>query len=292
MTDVGIVLLNHKGSHFIENLYLNIFNKIGIEPNRWIFLIVDNSLEENESRIVRDFAKIKNNVIFISSNENKGYAHGNNLGLRYLSENRIKYGLIINPDIVFLTQNFIFDFIDLIEINKSIGIIGPKLIDNKGNEISIFPKMNLINALVGSKKLHSESLAKQVYATMGCCLFVDTYKLNEIGFFDESTFLYREEQILAEKIINNKLLWYVLPNVEVLHNHTRKIQSTAKLLQHKIYEYRSTKIYFKKYLNYSNYYIFLYTTLFLLKTITYYNIVIILNLNNKLKKYFSPISSQ
>jgi len=282
MIEVGMVLLNHKGSHFLENLYLNISEKISMDFDRWLFLVVDNSIDESESIFLRDFAQKRNNVKLIFSKENKGYAHGNNLGLRYLSENEIEYGLIINPDVIFLTQNFICHFIDLIKTNKSIAIIGPKLLDSNGKEITTITKMNIINTIVDYNPEYTESKHKHVYATIGCCLFIDVNRVKEINFLDEKTFLYREELILAEKLIVNKMLWCVLPLVEVIHNHSRKIQSPAKLLQHKFYEYESTKYYFIKYLNYSSLYVFGYSILFLSKIFLYYNYVLIYYLKNKI----------
>ena len=286
MFEVGIVLLNHKGSHFLEDLYLNISEKISMDFDRWLFLIVDNSIDERESIFLKDFAQKKNNVKLIFSTENKGYAHGNNLGLRYLSEKGIEYGLIINPDIIFITHNFIYHFIDLIKTNKSISIIGPKLLDTEGNEISTITKLNFVNAVINYNPDYIKFEPKPVYATMGCCLFFDVNRFKKLNFLDESTFLYREEQIFAEKLIVNKMLWYVLPAIEVIHNHSRKTQNPSKLLQHKLYEYESTKYYFKNYLNYSNIYVFIYTLLFVSKTFLYYVYVLILYLTNEIKKKY------
>lgn len=286
MIDVGVVLLNHKGSHYIEDLYLNISNKIGVEFEKWLFLIVDNSLDEKETFFIKDFAHKRSNVKVIFSKENKGYAHGNNLGLRYLSENSIKYGLIVNPDIIFLTQNFLSQFIDLIKSNKDISIIGPKLLDPLGKEITTITKLNFINAVIDYDPSFVGSDPKNVYATMGCCLFLDLISLKEVNFLDEGTFLYREEQILAEKLIVNKMLWYVLPVIEVIHNHSRKTQSPSKLLRHKLYEYESTKLYFVKYLDYRGLYVFAYLILFLFKTLLYYNYVIFIYSINAIKKKY------
>lgn len=287
MVEVGLVLLNHKSSHYIDDLYLNISDKIGIEFEKWLFLIVDNSIDNNESVFISDFAKTKSNVRVIFSNENNGYAHGNNLGLKYLHENNVKYGMIINPDIIFLTQNFIFHFIRLIKSNDSITAIGPKLLDPILKEITLLTKMNFINAVIDYNPSFIEIIKpKVVYATMGCCIFLDITRLNKINFLDEGTFLYREEQILAEKLICNKMFWYVLPNIEVIHNHSRKTQSLSKLILHKKHEYKSTKLYFVKYLNYSFFYVFTYFILFSFKTFLYLNYVLIINSIDAIKKKY------
>lgn len=286
MIEVGILLLNHKGSHYFDDLYLNVSEKICLEIDQWLFLIIDNSIDEKESILVRKFALNKSNVKVIFSEQNKGYAHGNNIGLRYFFENKIKYGLIINPDIVFLTNNFISHFIGLIKTNKSISIIGPKLLTPIGNEISSFTKMNLVNFVIDYMPKYVENTTKNVYATTGCCLFLDVNKLKDINYLDENTFLYREEQILAEKLILNNMLWYVLPDIKVIHNHSRKIQSPFQLLWHKFHEYESTKYYFTKYKNYNILYIYLYSLLYALKTFLYFNYVLILFTKCKLKKRF------
>ena len=287
MIEVGLVLLNHKSSHYIDDLYLNISDKIGIEFEKWLFLIVDNSIDDNESVFISDFAKTKSNVKVIFSNENNGYAHGNNLGLKYLYQNNVKYGMIINPDIIFLTQNFIFHFIRLIKSNDSITAIGPKLLDPIHKEITLITKMNFINAVIDYNPSFTEIIKpKVVYATMGCCIFLDITRLNKINFLDEGTFLYREEQILAEKLIRNKMFWYVLPNIEVIHNHSRKTQSLSKLILHKKNEYKSTKLYFVKYLNYSFFYVFTYFIIFSFKTFLYLNYVLNINSIDAIKKKY------
>jgi N-acetylglucosaminyl-diphospho-decaprenol L-rhamnosyltransferase len=284
MTEIGIILLNHKSSYFLESLYSNISDNISIDFDKWLFLIVDNSIDNNESIIIRKFANNKKNVKVIFSKVNKGYAHGNNLGLNYLYEHKINYGLIINPDIIFLTPNFFYDFLNIIKTNESICIVGPKLIDSYGKEISLISKMNIINAVIDYNPKYSDSISKNVYATIGCCLFIDILKFKQINFLDERTFLYREEQILAEKLIKNKMLWFVIPGINVIHNHVRKVQNPKKLLAHKIHEFNSTKIYFKEYLNYKNIYVFIYSILFFLKTILHYGYVLIINIINEIKK--------
>lgn len=286
MIEVGILLLNYKCSHYIEQLYSNIYEKIGLDSDRWLFLIVDNSVDENESIFIEKFRFGKKNVKCIYSNENKGYAHGNNIGLKYLFDNKIEYGLIINPDIVVLTNNFFLNYIELIKSNKEICVIGPKLLSSRRIEIPTIPRMNLINSFIGLKNEYSGDLSKPVYATAGCCLFVDVNKLNEIDFFDENTFLYREEQILAEKLLANNMLWYSLPNVETIHNHSRKVQTPLGFLRHKFYEFESTKYYLIQYLKSDTLFIWCYSSMFILKTILYLTFVLILSLKCKQKKIF------
>jgi GT2 family glycosyltransferase len=183
-----------------------------------------------------------------------------------------------------LTPNFFYDFLNIIKTNESICIVGPKLIDSYGKEISLISKMNIINAVIDYNPKYSDSISKNVYATIGCCLFIDILKFKQINFLDERTFLYREEQILAEKLIKNKMLWFVIPGINVIHNHVRKVQNPKKLLAHKIHEFNSTKIYFKEYLNYKNIYVFIYSILFFFKTILHYGYVLIINIINEIKK--------
>ena len=80
---------------------------------------------------------------------------------------------------------------------------------------------------------------------MGSFLLIDTVIFENIGFFDENTFLGSEEEILAEKLklINKK--FYFLADEYVLHDHgySRKNESSKFInkafLDSKIYYFET-----------------------------------------------------
>ena len=91
----GIIILNYND---YETTY-DMLNRIKNFKEIDIIVVVDNmSLDNSYERL----KKIENKKIkVISSNENKGYASGNNVGIKYLVDNyKVDNIIISNPDII------------------------------------------------------------------------------------------------------------------------------------------------------------------------------------------------
>ena len=127
-------------------------------------IIIENSNNESLKKKIEDEFS---NVECILSEQNLGYAKGNNLGL---SKVKTLYALIINPDAV-LYENTIEKFLYRANKIKDFAIIAPAIQDEKklSNNVIEFTEVNFVK---------------------GFAMFLNISQFKNIGFFDENFFIY------------------------------------------------------------------------------------------------------
>ena len=62
-----------------------------------------------------------------------------------------------------------------------------------------------------------KSKSQYVYRLYGCCMLVRNIYIKKVDFFDERTFLYCEEEILAEKFLKKNYKTYYLAESKIKH---------------------------------------------------------------------------
>ena len=95
----GIVILNYNDYKTTSEMLENIKNMKVLDH----IVVVDNNSSDNS---LKELDKYKSKKIDIVANkENKGYAYGNNVGIKYLRDNyKCDYVFISNPDIIHTGQ--------------------------------------------------------------------------------------------------------------------------------------------------------------------------------------------
>lgn len=183
-----------------------------------------------------EFGKV-DKVNLIANLSNSGYAAGNNLGLRLAYSEGCDKLLVSNSDIIF-NQGTIDNIINFYEKNPDVKIVSPKIINNDGSDgTTIISDLNVgdyyYNKLLPTKLVKKRKIKKANVTTndrdntinfegmsSGCCFSMDSHFFNEIDYFDEGTFLYYEEAILARKLKLKKQRTTILENASVIHKHT------------------------------------------------------------------------
>jgi GT2 family glycosyltransferase len=69
-------------------------------------------------------------------------------------------------------------------------------------------------------------------------MLLDTEALHEVDYMDERTFLYGEEDILAERLLKKGYTAYYDPQVSVKHNESSSMKEVPKDKQKRIIEAR------------------------------------------------------
>ena len=188
----------------------------------------------------------ENDRLFISS-ENTGYARGNNFLVSNLNAS-IEMFVICNPDILDCTSLNVSRFINHVVARsdkRNWITFGPNIIGFL-TEIKRPPSGMGISRLLKKNNVESGSQDIEVYRTSGAFLLVNREAFERVGAFDENTFLYYEERILAERarIMGYKMYW----NSKFRFGHKGGGSSTrfqsALLLK---WFYRSSYIYWYKY---------------------------------------------
>lgn len=207
----------------------------------------------------------KTKMYFLHSKENLGFAKANNLGFRVIRAfDKVQYVLFSNSDILFENKKVELSCLikDLKE-NANGFIIGPKVIYPDGRlqspcrYISIYKRW-WRNSLMWpftkplspeKRELITNAEKGNVYRIVGAFMLADSQKFEKIGGFDEKTFLYAEELILAER--GKKYGYNVLytPQVEIIHEngYTVRKERTPKSRDFKLKEMLKSDLYYYEY---------------------------------------------
>lgn len=257
---VFVVILNWRGwrdtIECVESLQKSDYQNFKI-------VIVDNdSQDESVERIRERYPEIT----LIESGKNSGFAAGNNIGIRYALAQTADYILVLNNDTL-VAPDCISELVNFAERNTKAGLLGPKIFD-MGTEVYrqwavqhrlsfwsilwiLSPLRRLIYGTGMFKKFFytGEHRAAQVYGIPGSAMFFRATALERIGLFDERTFIYWEEFIVAEKLRSLGLLTYVVPQAVIWHKESASI---SKIGARKFIEnIKSERYFFREYLKLS-----------------------------------------
>ena len=196
----------------------------------------------------------------IKADTNGGYAAGNNIGLKYALKKRYKYSWILNNDILFEDIKVFDKMIEVFEKAKDIAVVSPDVLSPEGymfNRDAVRP--NIWDMTLGmyayKKKGRAYDEAKKgwlyVYRPQGCCMLVDNAKMAEVEFMDEYTFLYCEEPILAERLLECNYRCACCSDTAIIHNHSYTVKKALSKIKYIRSNLRSFGYYLKKYRKYS-----------------------------------------
>lgn len=197
--------------------------------NYMIYLVDNNSDTYTKNYLIEKY-KYTKNVKLIFSNENLGYARGNNLGVREAIKDGAHYLLIVNSDVVF--DNDVATALKKC-INTNIMIAGPRVrkADESNGQIMMhtynfryavadrqpfawFAKhWNICNAYIhaGYDPIIFDGMVS------GCCFLANSDIANDGKLFDDNTFLYGEERILGLKLKKKGYKVEYCPEAKIHH---------------------------------------------------------------------------
>ena len=127
---VLIVILNYSTYDYSIKLIQDI--KMHLDYPDYRILVIDNC-SPNESPKVLEEKKSELDYLFIPNNDNRGYAAGNNIGIRYAIRNGYKYTWILNNDVILREPYLLSTLVGKMERNANIGCVGPKIYSNDGS---------------------------------------------------------------------------------------------------------------------------------------------------------------
>ena len=173
-----------------ENKILNCIKSLGKDIK---IIVIENS---NNTQLKEKLEKDYSNLKCILSDENLGYAKGNNLGLSLV---KTKFALIINPDAE-VDENAINNFLSTAKLRSNFAIIAP-YIQNEKNNINKETTKGIF----------------QVKSVKGFAMFLNLKQFKNIGYFDENFFIYFEEIDLCKRLIKNNKQIFLDTNIKINH---------------------------------------------------------------------------
>lgn len=253
----GIVILNYNDSENTKLMLEEIKNYKILD----VIIIVDNKSTDNSLKELKQFENGK--IKIVEAKENKGYASGNNVGIQYLIKNHDVDNIIIsNPDII-VTEKEIKNLVENLEKNN-VAVIAPNIKEPTGvsrgwklptflselvANIPFFRRFEL-SILSYPKEEYKKDLTK-VDVVKGCFFIIKKKVLEDIGYFDENTFLYYEEIIMAKKLKEKGYSTYVDNNVTVIHALSACVDKNVNRIE-KFKILKKSQYYYEKYINKMN----------------------------------------
>lgn len=245
----ALIILNYNAYKDLVSLTNSLIETID-EKKFSIIVIDNNSLYEQEyldryfislnALFIEETSSLKairqEKLIYIKLKENKGYSHGNNIGLKIASDLSFKFAFIINPDIEIPNFEIFDDAINIFVSNEQIGIIGFRVILPNGKNQGpfryklgwdlvlrnlFFPFYSIIKNVLWFIEKRIKGYIN-IPCVVGCFLGINLKHLKTVDFYDENVFLYYEEQIISERMLQFGFKTVYRDNYYVNHNHIYK----------------------------------------------------------------------
>lgn len=190
---VFIVILNFNSFEDTEECLISLEK---LDYNNYEIIIIDNSSNDNSyDKLKKRFVKYN----IIKSNENLGYANGNNIGIKYALENKADYICVLNNDVI-VEDDFLDKIIKVMEDDKDIGLAGPCICKYHDKNIiqAMGANINLYNGLTQGKYKnykYNDIPQKDIQVDYlgGACFVCRREVFEKIGFIPENYFLFFEE---------------------------------------------------------------------------------------------------
>lgn len=249
--DLSIVILNYQTFELTKNTINSIFEYE--YPFSYEVLLVDNASGDDSLSRLKNYFKDK--VIFIESSENNGFAAGNNQALKIAKG---KYQLLLNSDTI-VWENTLENIYDYMEKHTDVGATGCRVLLENGdldkackrsfpNVKNSFFRLFHIPTKSKDDNYNLDSLPDdgiyEIDCLTGAFMFIRKEVLDEVGFLDETFFMYGEDIDLCFRIKQAgwKIIYYGKSKITHFKGASSKKQK-SKL----IYEfYRAMYVYYKK----------------------------------------------
>lgn len=250
-----IVTFNTKTltSRCLESI-IKIYKK-ELQNGEYEIIVVDNaSTDGSVNEIKNQFAswrtKIKN-LSVIENKENMGFSAGNNIGAKHAKGENL---LFLNSDCI-LQDDGLLRMVDTISSDKSIGILGGKLMNNDGSEQlsagKFYSLKYVLLMLLGFEKMglfrFSPKDLRPVDWVSGACLMIKKDIFKKLQGFDENIFMYMEDMELCFRVKKLGLKVIFFSDIKIKHlsfgssSRSFAVQSIYKGLLYFYKKHKTTK---------------------------------------------------
>ena len=243
---ISLITVNYNGLDLTVEL-LNSIRKLTYS-NLETF-VVDNASRENPQTFL---AQHYPEVHFIRSEQNLGFAGGNNLAVRQAKGD---YLFFVNNDAE-ITEGCLNRLISLFEHHPKAGMVSPMICyfnESKSTEFDLIQYAGITqvnswtarNTTVGEKELDKGQFPKpeQTAYGHGAAMMIRREVIEKIGFMFEDFFLYYEELDWCERIRGAGFEIWVEPRAKIYHKESATVGTMSTM---KTYYLNRNRIYFMR----------------------------------------------
>lgn len=202
-------------------------------------------------------------IIFLTSEENLGYAGGNNLGIRYgLKREDADYFWILNNDTVVpedCLNNLVIHFEELINDGQELGVLGSKLRFYDAPEMlqgigAVFNKFTSKIKQIGTfedDKGQYDANNIRIDFVIGASIFVSKEMVERAGVMAEEYFLYNEEIDWCFRAKKRGFLVSYASDSIIYHKQGTSTKNSVKAKKKNVkamfYQFRNIILFYKKF---------------------------------------------
>jgi len=232
---LSIIIVNYNVRHFLEQCLLSV-SKATATISAEVFVVDNDSPDDSVAMVGEKFPWVN----LIHNKENVGFSRANNQAIEI---SKGEYVLLLNPDTVVEEDTF-ENCIKFMDAHPDAGGLGVKMIDGKGKflpeskrglptpSVSFYKIFGLSKLFPRSKrfaKYHlgflKENETNEIEVLSGAFMWMRKSVLDQVGWLDETFFMYGEDIDLSYRIILGGYKNYYLPKVKIIHY---KGESTKK----------------------------------------------------------------
>lgn len=197
--ELTVIVVTYNSGHCISRLAESLAHCPNLQ-------FVDNASTDDTIDLVRHRLP---HAHIIANSANLGFGAANNLALKQVET---PYALLLNPDCHVSAQG-LRDLVNYASRHTETAILAPQLVDAHGR-----PEVNYRwpHTMWNSTGPGAEGPCCVGFAC-GACLLLRMDVMREVGFFDESFFLYYEDDDLCLRAFKERHPIVVLPAVQAMH---------------------------------------------------------------------------
>lgn len=201
MKKLSVIIVTYNSEKDIYDCLNSIYSHCDIPVDELEVIVVDNNSKEADIMFETIRKEHGNNVVLIKNSKNGGYGQGNNVGIKHASAPII---LIMNPDVRLTSASF-QTVLDHFEKDSKLSMYGMKqLLDDGSVSMNTFNCSNLMNGYLGTL-LTGLCNRRDIYIPRwmyfsGSCFYIRKSMFEAIGLFDESIFMYGEENDIHHRM--------------------------------------------------------------------------------------------
>ncbi|MEX2007825.1 MAG: glycosyltransferase family 2 protein [Candidatus Levyibacteriota bacterium] len=203
--------------------------------SRFKVIIADNRSTDKTLQQIKKYNFVK----LIKNKKNLGFSAGNNVGIKYAFKKGADVIFLLNPDTV-LPKNFLKNFQEGTELllnSNAVGIIGPKIYDEKGK---LWSAGGTIDERRYSAKLtgYGSVDVGQYNANIdldyvsGTAIFIKKEVFEKIGLLKEDYFLYYEDVDFCFRAKKAGFKLAIDPNITITHNASSSVGKNSSVMQY------------------------------------------------------------
>jgi GT2 family glycosyltransferase len=265
MLDLGIVIVNYNVRDLLRDCLASVYESRGNVAFE-VCVVDKGSGDGSADMVATEFPQA-----CIIRAENRGYAAGNNVGLREFGfedngqgvedgahgtsdPSRPRYALLLNPDTI-LPPSALADMLDFMTEHSRAGVVGPRLVREDGSldracrrsfptpEVAAYRLSGLSRLFPHSERFGrynltylSPDVTTEVDSVVGAFMLIRGEVLAQVGLLDEQFFMYAEDLDLCYRLKERGWQVWYNASVTVLHYKGQSSRQRSTFANAKFYE--------------------------------------------------------